>query len=252
MEPIFLEFDVDQLSNDLFLDRREVEDLMDSATKAVTRSFAAVWEQEAVQQLRSTRQQYVNSLVVVDEGRLEGAVVLVGRLPNMVESGASEFDLKEGLLNSPKAKVGKEGQRYITVPFKVGAPGSLSENFNGGVLPAEVHRVVKALPVDPATGKSRGTVKRDLPLKFQPPKVKSLSGGREYEHRNSVYEGVRKSVDRVGNVGYESFRRVSDNSDPLSWIHPGLEARHLAEAALAKFDVSSELGRAIDEWWSSR
>lgn len=156
-----------------------------------------------------------------------------------------------GLLASPKAKIGKDGKRYITVPFKVGAPGSLPENFNGGVLPAEVHQVVKSLSTDPVTGKSRGTVKEDLPVEFQMPKVKSLGGGRQYAHKNSIYEGVRKSVDRVGNVGYESFRRVSENSDPLAFIHPGLEARHLAEAALAHFDLPSEVGRAIDEWWEN-
>ncbi len=252
MSSIFLEFDPDQLASDLFLSKSEVDDLMEYSVKQVTRSFASAWEQEAVRQLKSSRQQYVSSLVVVDEGRLEGAVVLVGTLPNMIESGADEFDMKIKMLQSPKAKTSKSGGKYITIPFKSGAPSSLPENFNGGILPASVHQVVKSFSTDSVTGKSRGTVKQDLPVKFQAPQSKSLAGGGEYTHKNSIYEGVRKSIDRAGNVGYESFRRISSNSDPNSWQFPGLEARHLAEAALSHFDVPSEVGRAIDEWWSAR
>lgn len=36
---------------------------------------------------------------------------------NMVENGVESFDMKPGLLASPKVKTGKNGQKFITVPL---------------------------------------------------------------------------------------------------------------------------------------
>jgi hypothetical protein len=93
-----------------------------------------------------------------------------------------------------------------------------------------------------------------LPVAFQQPKVKQLKdkGGqtnRTYTHKNAIYEGLRKSLDSIGNVSYESFRRVSENSDPNSWEHPGIEEKDLAGRALSEFDLQGQLGLAFDKWW---
>jgi hypothetical protein len=130
----------------------------------------------------------------------------------------------------------------------------LPENFTGGILPKEVHKIIKSEPVGPS-GKSRQLVKDDLPKQFQAPKVKSLKDkgtdtDRAYTHKNSIYEGLRKSVDRAGNTGYESFRRVSDNSDKNSWEHPGIDAIDIAGKTMNEFNVNGHLGRAFDKWWS--
>jgi hypothetical protein len=39
---------------------------------------------------------------------------------------------------------------------------------------------------------------------------------------------------------YTTFRRVSDLSDPNSWINTGIEARHLADTAAGKLETDLE------------
>lgn len=44
-------------------------------------------------------------------------IILTNKLVNMFEGGFGPFDMKPGLLNSPKAKISKSGDRYIRVPI---------------------------------------------------------------------------------------------------------------------------------------
>lgn len=249
---IAIQIDTSSLTDSFDLSQADINDLMDYTVKEMTYRFAREWEQEAVSILKNSRQEYINHLTVVDDGFAKGSVVLTGVLPNMVEQGADGFDIKIGLLNSPKAKTGKDGSKYITVPFKHGIPGSLQENFSGGVMPSEVHDIVKKKKVDSVSGKSKGLVKDELPKAFQEPQKKSLSENRSYTHKNAIYEGLRKSKDSAGNTSYESFRRVSGNSAPESWGHPGIDAANLAEKTLQSFDVPRQTGKIIDEWLRQR
>ena len=54
-------------------------------------------------------------------------------------------------------------------------------------------------------------------------------------------------------MSYNSFRRVSDKSDPSSWIHPGFTAANLAEKAFDNFEskMQSVLEKAMEAGLSS-
>lgn len=247
---INIQIDVASLLESVTLSDDQVRDLMDSTIRDITLSFSREWERAANDNLKSSRAEYIANLVVVDEGFAKGAVVLNGWLPNAVESGLDAFDMKQGFLDGPNAKESKDGGKYNTIPFKHGTPGSLPENFSGGIMPKEVHKVIKKERVSSVTGKSRQLTLGDLPEPFKAKKVKQLTGGRTYEHKNAIYEGLRKSVDKAGNVGYESFRRVSDKSDPNSWEHPGIEAKGIADIALREFDINNALSIAFNNWWN--
>jgi hypothetical protein len=41
---------------------------------------------------------------------------------------------------------------------------------------------------------------------------------------------------------------VSENSDPASWLHPGLVARNFSQRALSELNKEVEVGQAIDAW----
>ena len=71
-----------------------------------------------------------------------------------------------------------------------------------------------------------------------------------YQHKANLYEGIMretKSYAQATQGKYVSFRRVSDKSDPLSWIHKGLTARNFAERAVANTNVEVLVANAIDE-----
>lgn len=239
----------------------QVNKLLDFVVKEVTVRFAQEWQNEANRVLKVSRQQYVDSIVVVDEGFARGAVVLLGEHPNSLEEGFESFDMKPGLLAGPNAKTNKSGGRYNVVPFSFGTPGSLEENFSGGILPKPVYTAVKDKPFErslPGGGKASKTLSIDeIPKAFREPQVKQvkLPGSKtfqEYQHKHSIYEGVSKMQDPTTKQNrYGSFRAVSTNSDPLSWIHPGVEAKKIAESALKDFNIPSETGMALDKFFNS-
>lgn len=248
---VLIQFISPEIAEDFLLSDIQIKDMIDFTIKEITASFAREWEKTANQKLVTSRNEYVQSIIVVDEGYAQGAVLLRGWLPNAVEEGKDAFDIKIGLLNGPNAKTGKNGSRYNTVPFSQGTPGSLLENFNGGILPVEVYQIAKAKPV------GQPLTKGELLAKFQ--ELKTVSVGevgaknfKQYTHKTSIYEGITKNKDKVtGQVTYNSFRRVSSNSDANSWQHPGIEGHHLAEETLEHFNVPEQVGVAIDNYLKS-
>jgi len=242
---ITIEIDTRSISEQFFMDQDEINDLMDYTVKEITGRFAQEWENEVNRTLKSSRQEYIANINVVDEGFAKGAVILTGWLPNAIEQGKDGWDMKDQFLNGPNAKTGKDGSKYNTIPFTFGTPGALEENFTGGVLPQEIYDIARKQPLN------QGIRKDQLPQQFQEPQKKSIKlpeakSFKEYQHKHSIYEGVSKRKDKgTGQNTYGSFRRVSENSDPDSWIHPGFEAAHISDRVLADFDVPQEVGRII-------
>ena len=109
---INLSIDTSSIADSFNLDQNDINQLLDFTVKEVTASFASHWEQEAILSLHSSRQQYINSLVVVDEGFAKGAVMLVGKFPNMIESG---IDSKEAIKKVAKTKSISKREVYATV-----------------------------------------------------------------------------------------------------------------------------------------
>jgi len=232
------------------MSQREVEGVIDSTIKEITASFASAWENEANSTLKSTRERYINNLKVIDEGRMQGAVVLdysKDKLVKMIEEGCSPFDLKNGFSNSDKKHITKSGGWYLTIPFSFGAPDSSMVSGFANILPSSVHQIVKQQPVNPETNRSAGLSKSEIPSEFAIPKVRAAivipesTAFKEYQQKHSIYEGVFKSKDSVmGQNTYGSFRRVSDKSDENSWIHPGMEEGNFAEKAFGKFETNMQ------------
>jgi len=249
-----IEINQQDILDNFNISKKEVEDIMDLAIKNVTAAFAIEWENKALQSLSSTRSRYVANLKVVDEGRLSGAVILdysKDKLVKMLEEGASAFDMKEYFKKSDKAKQKKNGSGwYLTVPFSIGTPGSLQENFTT-VMPQQIYSIVKKQDVDPISLRSKGVSKGEIPSELNQKRVRpgftaiSLPKSKlfeEYQHKNSIYEGISKQTSPItGQTTYSSFRRVSDKSDSNSWTHPGIDAGNFAEKAFEQFEMKMQV-----------
>ncbi len=250
---IEIQIDTQAIAEQFYMDQSQINDLMDYTVKEITARFAAEWENEANRTLKTSRQEYIANLNVIDEGFAKGAVLLTGWLPNAVEQGMDGFSMIEGFLNGPNAKTSKSGAKYNTIPFSFGAPGSLPENFTGGILPTEVHEILK----ERNAGEQLTSFDlKNLPQEYKQPQVKQVikpvsKTFEEYQHKSSIYEGVSKRTDlKTGQNSYGSFRRVSDSSDSNSWIHPGLEAQQLADKVLQSFNIPQEVGKILDTYFS--
>ena len=248
----------DDLLSQFQISKEEVENVIDYTVKEITAAFAVAWEQEANTQLKSTRSRYTQSLRVIDEGRMTGAVLLdysKDPLIKMIEEGASPFDMKENFSKSAKRHEKKDGGWYLTIPFKIGTPGSSVISGFANIMPSSVYKIVKEKPISPVTGRSSGLSKTEIPEAFAVPKVRAAivipesQAFKEYQHKHSLQEGIFKQTDTVtGQSSYGSFRRVSDKSDADSWIFPGMDPKNLAESAFNKFEnnMQTVLGDAMD------
>lgn len=203
------------------------------------------WIRQAQRELHSSAADYIAGIQPVEISGNWASVTLVGDLPNDVENGKAPFDMKPGLLAGPNAKMGKSG-RFNTVPFRHGTPGTTGKRVGTPMpitgLSAKDKPVsaiyVAARKLSPSLEGSGGKtiwggrtgdfggygIQTQLPVK----------GGRPgaYTFKASPYAGMVKTAKTYGKATqnqYTTFRRVSENSNPNSWWHPGLQAKHLAE-----------------------
>lgn len=244
------------------LTERDINVMLDNIAKGLANRFAEELINKAESELKRTRQRYIDNVRVIDTGKLEGTVVLdysKDKLIKMIEEGASAFDMKEGFLASPKAKIGKNGGKYITIPYRQATPGAIAENNAFAFrMSYKAYKIAKAKPLTIQVSggglRSAGIAYSELPAALQElqkrPAIVSPSGVKmynEYVHRSPINQGITKYQDSVtGQNTYRSFRRVSENSDPEAFIHPGIQAHNLINKALSGFGTESNISELLD------
>jgi hypothetical protein len=253
MTPLQVQIDLSVLKTQFGLASQKVDELTENVVNKVTKEIYRNWEALAKKNLHSSLPEYLQNLHIVDKGRFDKQIVLTGVLSNMIEQGASAFDMKEGFKKSTKVKFsipvynakGKQvyegGDWYLTIPFRQGTPGIVGQGGFANEMPEEVHQEVMSLESGESLPQS------SVPTPFDVPQSRAAivneSGVTQYDeyvHKSSIYAGIQKqtaSYDKANQNSYVSFRRAGANSDPLSWIHRGLKAAKLAEQAKEKTDV---------------
>lgn len=204
-------------------------DLSESKQKEVVsmylKELQSNWIQLAQQNLQTAQQQYVSG-IQISESKIE----LVGDLPNMIESGAPSFDMKESFKKSSKVKYGKKGW-YLIIPMQHATKSSIS----APKMPRSVYEAIKK-------SKARSLSANELPKKYN--KIGVSQTG--YEHKSPKFAGLTKTPQgKSGRNTYNTFRVVSANSDPNSWIHPGFQAKNLVEQAMNSVDIDKILSSVL-------
>ena len=262
MNPIVI--DLSGLRQQFGLAAKQIEDITEAAVQEVTIAIKANWEALAKEKLKSTLPEYLENLNVIDKGRFAKQIVLTGIVPNMVEQGASAFDLKDGFRKSQKVRysvpvynkkgevIKPGGDWYLTIPFRIGTPGTLGQAGFSNEMPQDVYDILLAKP--------RGNVMKsyEIPNPHNIPKSRQAilneQGGMkfpEYQHKHSIYEGLGKNTGVYGKTTqnkYGTFRRAGENSDPMSWIHKGIAAYRLADQAVETTDVDTIVQNKVLEY----
>ena len=202
--------------------------LADAVQLSIMNSLAVVkdeWQRRVQQKLNSTRPLYLLGLdfdsVVYpyNNDPFAGAVVLRGKFPNMLEAGFPAFDEKIGFSKSNRRHTTKSGGWYLTIPMRHSTPGSF---MYGRPMPKNIY------------GQARKLNNREH-LSIQGGQKTSWTG---YVHKNNIYDCLTRIIKSYHNPNtgkttnqsqYFTFRRVSDKSDPLSWMHPGYSGVKMAE-----------------------
>lgn len=251
MKPI--EIDLSGLRAQFNLSSKQIDLLTETCVEEVTIAIRMNWEALAKRNLHSTLPEYLANLKQVSKGRFAKQIILTGVLPTMIEGGASAFDIKEGFKKSSKVKytvpvynakgkvINPGGAWYLTVPFRIGTPGSLGQAGFAGQMPQEIYDLMFKKPSKSSLGKE------EIPTPFATPQSREAIPTPtgiipEYKHKHSIYEGLEKRTAAYGKTTqntYGTFRRAGENSDPTSWYHKGFQALKLAEQAVQMTDVDT-------------
>lgn len=112
------------------------------------------WKQEALDSGTGWGKYYAEAIKMKGTG--DGGEVYIDEslkkpfmFSMMIEKGVKSWSIKNALLASEKAKTGKDGIKYIIVPFPVATPrkatqGKQLSKFGGREMTSEVHNLVKS------------------------------------------------------------------------------------------------------------
>lgn len=174
-------------------------------------------------------------IAILTAGATVASITLVGQLPNMIEKGWAGGDMKPWLLRGRAAREGKDGNRYVNVPFRHGAPGqgAAERNF---LKMGEAH--VRAGQMTRAEGRKLGRAIHHAAKRLGPGErlPEGMSPRLRGHHKTDIYAGMIRqehTYARATQAQYRTWRRVSLNSDPQSWEHPGINAVRIFDEASA-------------------
>lgn len=232
--------------------KEQVDDMCDNIAKTLAAGFRERLVGEASTALHQTKRRYIDAVKVLDTGKMEGTVLLdySDKMVQMIEEGCAPFDMKIKMLQSAKVKTGKNGNKYITIPMRMATPNAVAESdVFSSRMPDSVYQVVKdkATNIVKAGGGTRsvGLTANELQKKDRASNIRKAildSEGKtlfeQYVSMSSIYVGLIKNKDGVtGQSKYNTFRRISERSDKLAFIHPGIEKHGLVNKALEKFET---------------
>jgi len=261
---ITFEFDLQETIDEFTLNDSQVTEMCNAASQALTIEIHRQWGEEAKQALGSTRNSYLRGLIIRNEGKGENSVILLGKLNNMIESGAEPYDMKVGFAKSEKVKYTKAGNWYLTIPFRFATPGAIGESeVFDGVMPQEIYDIIKDKQANIIDGegnsiqRAEALTNDEIPLQYQTPSTRAsvtiASINKvfdSYTAKTNIYEGMirnQKTYQEASQSTYNTFRRVSKNSSPDSWIHPGFTAKNLLDKGLANVDEDTLVNNVVDK-----
>lgn len=199
------------------------------------------WIRLAQERLKTSREDYVGGLRQSESftmlrgagGLVSYEISLVGAFPNDIEYGKGPFDMKgvrPGWLGGKASKMGKNGKRYVVIPFRHSTSNSPRFADTGKAaaigLKSKLKDAVKNYGLDrmvrTATGQVvEGNVSRMPKGADVHPYLQGMV------RTQQAYSGTTKSGLGRGSGTLTTFRVMSENSKPGSWIHPGLRAVNL-------------------------
>ena len=237
-----IQIDINPLVQSLSLSKEEVDSLGKMVLDKVGDAYKDKWIKQVTNNLKSTRNGYLTSMdsQYVDDFNLEFILSGkgdLGKLSMMIEEGASPFDIKKGMKNSPKAENPGKDNWYITIPFKQATPEALAESpIFAGKSTERVYEIAKENAGTPVTYEQLPQENREKGYRAKIQTGQTVIP--KYDHKAPIFEGLMKST-KPKHEGYVTFRRISEKSDDNSWIHKGFSPHKFMEKALQ--DLEPEL-----------
>ena len=146
-----------------------------------------------------------------------------------IEEGSREYDMKPGLLRGPSSRATKSGGRINVISFRHGVPGT---DVSNRPMPLNIYNLIlqetkRAEARQVANFIGWDDSRQDALNRRQgmggTPETKFSEKFGKYTWKSGKHEGMQRidtSTGRAKSSKYITFRTVSTNSDPASWISP--------------------------------
>lgn len=222
--------------------RPKIEQALKTAAQSLAMQAHAHLLEQVQSKLNSTREKYVDALGFTQVNDSTW-VINLDRSAMWIEEGLPEHEMIDNLLKSPKAKIAKDGSKYLVVPFKHNK-GPTQQTQAARDLTATVKQELKRreIPYGSIERDSKGKAKEGLLHSFDIMKdpVKTHQGpGQGHGPIGAVRQGntgipflqsvrVYQKNMKGGGVqrGIMTFRVASSkHRGSGKWVHPGLEPR---------------------------
>ena len=224
------------------------QEAIDAILEDVANATKDWWASEAQAELHASKGDYIAGLQEVEMSPGQAVLALVGVVPNIVEQGMGQTDMRTTLLgpNVPISPVGERGKHltirpdmttgfYRAIPFRHGLPGSTGQA--GKPMPQDVYKAAKALRArisDPykgaswAEGEAEETKSNRLGEEFgsrYTGMIRSQKAYKAFEMKGGQPRG------RGVQSQYTTFRTISTLQKD-GWIRPASPGKHFAERAI--------------------
>jgi hypothetical protein len=180
----------------------------------------------AKKKLDTSKDDYMSAVSVKSKDYL--IVVELDReswLANAVESGVGQFDMRSGLLSSPKAKRSAKGYRYMSIPIGKKKDGKPADNDKSRAFQDKINQVLEKPifgQIKNAFGRDGRTIYQKQAVVSGDPALSGLYRTRTFESAAEMHSGKKPKWQFV------LFRTVSDNPlSKASWQHPGIKPAHI-------------------------
>lgn len=229
-----IKIDLNDLIEEFELNPIQIKNLASDLSNEISNTFFAALKQRVNSTLKSAKGIYLKNLSIQTLDPLTKEIVLSGWLPNAINEGVSPFDMKAGFQRAKNVKISSKGNWYVSIPFFHSGPNSSGEIAKP--LPKEVHEIVS---------KQKSPLRENqIPESYRLRQIKQIAGGGTYQHKTSIYTGLKKNEQNGGN-GYINFRRVGAVSDKNSFMYPGLQSRDFFGKSL--LDIENEIPVLADK-----
>lgn len=250
-----LNIDLSEVVEEFALTATQSMELSDVIIDRIVVEYTSKWENLVDNGLKGLRSTYKNAMYVDKKSASE---VIFGLregengLAMALEEGKAAWDEKPFFEASPRKHRKAMGDGwYLTVPFRHATPEAVAESgIFQSVLPKEIYDIAK-------NNGGRRVSMAQLPEQYRQlgsrKEIVTASGViPEYTHKAPKYLGLVRvnvsSTNKENRGSYMTFRRVSDRSDPNSWIHPGFDAHRFMDKALDQADIYTVADMAIDNF----
>lgn len=208
-----LGIDIDKISNELR--QKIIAGLTDISQNTYNEAVRL-----AQQRLHETREMYLNALtqdrITTNDNFLYTIYLKPNSPANSYESGYTGFDIRHGFWHSPKMKLNKENEPYITIPLQHKPYSKDTGSSQVLNMREKILEIVK--------DKSNAKIKKVIKTKSNGEVVTTYYKGAEEKGFKNLVK-IRDEATKSSKF----FTFINVNQESAGWQHPGFRGIHVFE-----------------------